>query len=162
MSEGYVICKVVHIVSAAVLFGTGLGIAFFCWFGYRSAMRSREIGTLRSVLRLTVIADAWLTAPAVLTQAVTGMILMQMLGWPLTSAWSLAVWGLFLLVGACWLPVVVIQVRLKRTADRAESIAALPASFHHSFRRWFALGIPAFVAVLILFYLMVAKPLMIA
>lgn len=162
MSDGYVFCKVIHILSAAVLFGTGLGIAFFCWFGYRSAMRSREIGTLRSTLRLTVIADAWLTAPAVVIQAVTGMILMHLLGWPLTSAWALSVSGLFLLVGACWLPVVVIQVRLKRAADRAESIAALPQSFHHSFRRWFVLGIPAFIAVLILFYLMVAKPLLIS
>ena len=158
VNDAFVFCKAVHILSAAVLFGTGLGIAFFCWFGYRGAIRSGEIGTLCSILRLTVIADARLTAPAVVIQAVSGTILMSMLGWPLMSAWSLAVWGLFLLVGACWLPVVVIQVRLKRAADQAGSVEALPASFHHSFRWWFALGIPAFTAILILFYFMVAKP----
>jgi uncharacterized membrane protein len=162
LNDAFVFWKTVHILSAAVLFGTGLGIAFFCWLGYRSAIRSGDIGSLRSSLRLTVIADAWLTAPAVVIQAVTGSILMSVLGWPLTGKWSVAVWALFLSVGACWLPVVVIQIRLKRTADEAVSVAGLPASFHSSFRWWFALGIPAFTLILILFYFMVAKPFLIA
>jgi len=83
--------KTAHILSAAIIFGTGLGIAFFTWFGYRRAIRSRDVGSLRSVLRLTVIADACLTAPAVAFQAVSGVVLMNHLGWPLVSAWSV-VW----------------------------------------------------------------------
>ena len=151
--------KTAHVLSAAVLFGTGLGIAFFCWFGYRGAMRSRDIGALRSVLRLTVIADACFTAPAVLFQAVSGVVLVNYLGWSLASAWSLAVWALFLLAGACWLPVLYIQARLSRESHRAASIDALPAWFHAWFRRWFGLGVPAFVSVIAIYYLMVAKPL---
>src|SRR5262252_11199484 len=111
------IWKTAHILSGAVIFGTGLGIAFFCWFGYRGAMRSRDIGALRSVLRLTVAADAWLTAVAVAFQAASGARMMSALGWRYDSAWSLAVWGLFGLAGAFWVPVVFIQAYLARTAQ---------------------------------------------
>jgi uncharacterized membrane protein len=159
MTSVFLWWKTAHILSASVLFGTGLGIAFFCWFGYRTALRRGEIATLRSVLRLTVIADACFTAPAVVFQAVSGWVLMRLLGLPFTSPWALASIGLFVLVGACWLPVVVIQIRLWREARAISSIDLLPASFHRQFRCWFALGVPAFAGVIGLYYLMVAKPL---
>jgi uncharacterized membrane protein len=151
--------KTAHILSAAIIFGTGLGIAFFTWFGYRGAVRSRDIGALRSVLRLTVVADAWLTAPAVAFQAASGVVLMNRLGWPLVSAWSIAVWALFLFAGACWIPVLLIQVRLNRESQQAASVDALSAGFHLRFRAWFALGVPAFAAVIAIYWLMVVKPL---
>jgi uncharacterized membrane protein len=151
--------KTAHVLSAAILFGTGLGIAFFCWFGFLRALRTGDIAGLRLVLRLTVLADAWFTAPAVVFQAVSGWVLMSLLGWPLASPWSIAVWSLFIFTGACWLPVVVMQVRLSREADRVPSMEALSVRFHRWFRLWFALGIPAFTAVVLLFYLMIAKPL---
>ena len=154
--------KIAHILSAAIVFGTGLGIAFFCWFGYRNALRSRDIGALRSALRLTVIADACFTAPAIVFQALSGVILMNYLGWPLVSAWSIAVWVLFLLAGACWLPVLYIQARLSRESRETASIDALPPWFHTWFRRWFVLGIPAFAAVIAIYWLMIAKPLAVA
>jgi len=80
-------------------------------------------------------------------------------GLPLVSPWSIAVWSLFLIVGACWLPVLKLQVMLRDEAERASSTAALPAHFHVLFKWWFALGIPAFGAVLAIYWLMVAKPL---
>lgn len=159
MSHAFEFWKTAHILSAAVLFGTGIGIAFFCWFGYRTALRSGEIGVLRSVLRFTVIADACLTVPAVIFQALSGIVLMRMLNWPVASRWSIAVWGLYLLIGACWLPVLVIQAQLKREAEQVSTIEALPAQFYRKFRWWFALGIPAFAAVVVIYYLMVAAPL---
>jgi uncharacterized membrane protein len=162
VSEAIALWKTAHILSAAILFGTGLGTAFFCWFGYRNALRANEIGALRATLRLTVIADACFTTPAVMFQAASGVVLMILLGWPHISAWSISVWSLFALIGACWLPVVAIQVRLKRESEQAASIAALSKEFHRQFRIWFALGIPAFAAVVAIFYLMVAKPLSIA
>jgi uncharacterized membrane protein len=154
--------KTAHLLSAAVLLGTGLGIAFFCWFGFLRALRTQDMAGLRLVLRLTVHADAWITAPAVVFQAVSGLVLMNLLGWPLVSPWSIAVWSLFILTGACWLPVIAMQIWLSREADRVPSIEALPARFHRWFRLWFALGVPAFTAVVLLFYLMVAKPLAIS
>jgi uncharacterized membrane protein len=80
-------------------------------------------------------------------------------GWPLVSPWSIAVWSLFLLAGACWLPVLKLQVLLRDEAGRAASVVALPAHFHVLFRWWFALGVPAFAAVIAIYWLMVAKPL---
>ncbi len=162
MSHAYALWKTVHVLSATILFGTGLGTAFFCWFGYRNALRSNDIGALRTVLRLTVIADYCFTAPAVVLQAASGLVLMSLLGWAWMSQWSTAVYGLFVLAGACWLPVVWLQIRLSRDAARAPSTAALPVRFHRWFRWWFALGVPAFAAVIVIFYLMVAKPLPVA
>jgi uncharacterized membrane protein len=154
--------KTAHVLSAAIIFGTGLGIAFFTWFGYRSAMRSGTLEPLRSILRLTVIADAWLTAPAVVFQAASGVFLMDAYGWPLLSAWSIAVWSLFAVAGACWLPVLLIQQELARASREAASVAALPPGFHRMFRWWFALGTVAFAAVIAIYWLMVAKPLAVA
>ena len=157
--DAHTFCRLLHILSSTVLFGTGLGIAFFAWFGYRRAMRLGEIDGLRAVLRLTVIADACCTAPAVVLQLASGLVLMRMNGWPLDSPWALTALGLFALVGLLWLPVVVIQVLMSRAADRADSTAALDPGFHRSFTLWFVLGVPAFLIVIVLFYLMVAKPL---
>jgi uncharacterized membrane protein len=159
VSDALVLWKTAHVLSATVLFGTGLGIAFFCWFSYRGAMKTGEIAVLRSALRWTVLADAWLTAPAVVFQAVSGVVLMGLLGWPLGSPWADAVWSLFAFVGVCWVPVVVMQARLSREANRVTTVEALPARFHWMFRIWFVLGIPAFTAIVVLFYLMIAKPL---
>jgi uncharacterized membrane protein len=159
MSGALAFWKAAHILSAAVLFGTGLGIAFWCWFGYRGAMRTADIGALRAALRLTVVADACLTAPAIAFQGVSGVVLMTLLGWPLLSAWSVAVWALFIFTGACWLPVVWIQRVQWREAQDASSVAALSGAFHQRFRVWFALGVAAFAAVIAIYWLMVAKPL---
>ncbi len=151
--------KTAHVLSAAVIFGTGLGIAFFTWFGCRAAIRAADIGALRVVLRYTVIADACFTAPAVAFQAASGVLLVDRLGWSQLSAWSIAVWALFFLAGACWIPVLGVQARLSREARAAASTAALPELFHRLFRWWVALGIPAFAAVIAITWLMVAKPL---
>lgn len=159
MTTAFAFWKTVHVLSASILFGTGLGTAFFCWFGYQRARRCEDLPSLRSVLRLTVLADACFTALAIILQPMSGIILMNMLGWPLLSAWSIAVASLFVFIGLCWLPVVVLQVLLKREAEKVSAVKMLPARFHAWFRYWFALGVLAFTALVVIFYLMIAKPL---
>jgi uncharacterized membrane protein len=159
MTEVYVLWKLVHLLSASVLFGTGLGIAFFAWFGYRRAMSIGEIDGLRAVLRLTVIGDTCFTAPAVLVQLASGIALLNLNQWSLVSPWSLTVFVLYGTVGLFWLPVIVIQILMSREAAQASSIDQLKPGFHVRYLLWFALGIPAFLIVLALFYLMIAKPL---
>lgn len=159
MINAYTLWKTTHIISAAILFGTGLGIAFFAWFGYRRAMKTGQMDGLRTVLHLTVVGDMCFTAPAVVFQLVSGLALMSIDSWSLSSPWASTVMGLFVLVGLLWLPVVVIQVRMNREAHRVGSIQDLSPGFHRRFILWFVLGIPAFLLVVAIFFLMVAKPL---
>lgn len=154
----YLLLKTLHVLSAAVLLGTGAGIAFFTWFGYKLALRNGSIESLRNTLRLTVLGDWVFTSVAVLVQPLTGFLLMREAGWPLSSAWFAWVATLFVATGLCWLPVVWIQYRLRNYALQSTSTGQLPASFHREFLIWFALGMPAFAMVLMLYWLMVAKP----
>ncbi len=157
--NAHTLWKLVHMLGASVLFGTGMGIAFFAWFGYRRAMEIGEIDGLRTVLRLTVIGDTVFTAPAVVLQLVSGIALVHLYNWSLISPWALTVFGLYGVVGLLWLPVVVIQIRMSREAARASSIAELPEGSHNRYRIWFVLGIPAFLLVIGIFYIMIAIPL---
>jgi uncharacterized membrane protein len=153
----YLLIKLLHIFGAAVLFGTGLGIAFFMWFGCREALHHGHIDLLRGVLRWTVIADTVFTASAALLQPLTGLTLYQMEGLPWSNPWLWIVIGLYLFVGVCWLPVVALQIRLRNAAIAAPDIPSLPAQFHRDLKSWFALGWPAFGAMLVLLAMMVFR-----
>lgn len=157
--DGLLLLRAAHVLSAAIIFGTGLGIVFFTWFGYRAAVREGAIGALRQTLRLTLIADVGLIAPAAAFQAASGFALMEARSWSLASAWSVAVWDIFAFAGVCWLLALFILVRLARGSREAPSVAALPARFHRRFRLWLALGALVYAAVIVIYWLMVAKPL---
>lgn len=157
MSDPYSWLKLIHIVSATVLFGTGLGTAFQMWM----ANRSGDVRAIAAVARNVVIADYLFTTPAVIIQPVSGIALIWIAGYDPFSSWLVAVYALFILTGACWTPVVAIQTRLRNIArDCASGGRALPDEYHRLMRRWTTLGIPAFSAVLVIFWLMVAKPVL--
>jgi uncharacterized membrane protein len=153
----YLWIKWLHIVGSAILFGTGLGIAFFAWFGYRRGMEQGDIGLIRGVLGLTVTADAIFTATAAVAQPITGYLLWRMTGGTWPDRWLLLVIVLYVFVGACWLPVVALQLRLRNDAMLAGTVGQLDARFHRRFRTWFVLGWPAFLAVMGLFGLMLTR-----
>lgn len=145
----YLWIKLVHILSATLLFGTGLGTAFFMLRAWTSG--SDE--ALRVTSRHVVLADWLFTTPAVIIQLVTGLWLARALSIPWTSTWFVTVLALYGLVGACWLPVVWIQLRVRTIMGNGAQISACDSLM----RVWTLLGIPAFGAVLVLFYLMVSK-----
>ena len=95
----YLILKVIHILSGAVLFGTGAGIAFFML----RAHATRDPATVAAVSRIVVLADYVFTATAVVVQPISGLVLISTQGWSLTEPWLLAVYGLYVFIGACWL-----------------------------------------------------------
>lgn len=153
--NSYFILKVIHITSAAVLFGTGLGIAFFKWITDRTG----NVAAIRVVSEKVVLADWLFTLPAIVVQALTGLALARMLGYPLSHAWLAWSLALFCLAGLCWIPVVGLQIQMRdlaRTAEREGSPVA--ARYRSCARLWFWLGVPAFTAVLLIFWVMVAKP----
>ena len=155
--NAYAVLKFVHILSSAVLFGTGLGTAFFMWMSHRSG----NVAAIANAARITVLADWLFTTPAVIVQPVSGLWLMQLAGYRLDTPWLLAAIALYLIAGACWLPVVALQLRVRSlSAESMRSNEPLPARYHAYMRWWFALGWPAFAAVITAFWLMIAKPVL--
>lgn len=151
----YLALRFLHIVGAAVLLGTGAGIAFFML----KAHLSRDIAVIAGVARIVVIADFIFTATAVVLQPVTGMLLARMAGYPIMDGWIGLSIILYIITGAFWLPVVWMQMRMRDLAAAALcSATPLPRAYHRYFRTWFAFGFPAFAAVLGIFWLMTAKP----
>ncbi len=144
-----------HLIGACVLLGTGAGIAFFMVMAHRT----RDAVLIAGTARIVVVADLVFTATAVIAQPLTGWLLARQAGWDLTEGWLLASLALYALTGACWLPVVRIQIILRDlAAEAARNATALPARYHRLYRLWFALGIPAFAAVLAILWLMIARP----
>ena len=144
-----------HVIGATVLLGTGAGIAFFMVVSHQS----RDPALIAHVASIVVLADTLFTATAAIAQPTTGILLAQIAGWPLTSGWVALSLGLYVFVGALWLPVVWMQLRMRNLA-RAERDAGapLPDAYHRLFRWWFAFGFPAFAAALVIVWLMLTKP----
>lgn len=155
MSEPFLWLRLLHVLSATVLFGTGLGTAFHMWFAHRSG----DIRAIAVAARNTVRADFWFTTPAVIVQPATGAAMMWLGGHDPLAPWLVAAYALYVIAGACWLPVVALQIRARDLAVSAlRSGMELPPAYHRIMRLWFALGWPAFAAVLAIFALMVMRP----
>jgi len=154
--NGYFLIKTLHILSATVLFGTGLGIAFFMLRSYFS----KDIQVKLYASETTVVADSVFTLPAVILQPATGIWLLGHSGYDWTQWWLVVSYILYLIAGACWLPVVWIQIQLKKiliTSVKEQSF--LPSRYFELFRIWFVLGWPAFLSLVAIFYLMATKPI---
>lgn len=144
-----------HMIGACVLLGTGAGIAFFMVM----AQRTRDARVIAHVAGTVVIADWLFTATAVVLQPISGSLLAMEIGWRLTESWILLSLGLYVLVGAFWLPVVWIQHQLRDMAQAAAAAGAdLPDRYHRLYRVWFIAGFPAFAAVLAIVWLMIVRP----
>ena len=147
--------RLVHVVGATVLLGTGAGIAFFMVM----AVRTRNPALIAHVAGTVVVADTLFTATAAVLQPVTGYLLVEAIGWSLWEGWIVLSLALYVLTGLFWLPVVRIQMQLRDLARQAAADGgALPAEFDRLYRIWFACGFPAFAAVVAIVWLMLTKP----
>lgn len=153
--DSYLILKLAHIISAVALAGTGFGIAFFMFM----VSRSGNVQAIAVTARHVVLADWLFTTPAVITQLVTGIWLMKVLGYSFMSPWFMAVMGLFVFIGACWIPVVFIQYQLRTLAIAQLESTVTEERFRRLMKLWTFLGVLAFAAILVIFWLMVVKPL---
>ena len=151
----YFTLKLVHVLSATVLFGTGVGTAFFKW----TTDRSGDVGAIRIVSERVVLADWLFTTPAAVVQPVTGVALALLLGYPLTSFWLVLTFVLYAAAGICWIRVLWLQVVMRDLAIAAASSGTeLDARYALYNREWFWLGIAAFGMFILIFYLMVFRP----
>ena len=153
--EAVDILRWLHVIGATILFGTGAGIAFFM----RTAPGTPQPPVVAHVAGTGVAAARVSPPTAVIAQPLTGLGLAYWIGWPLTEGWLLLSIGLYVLAGLFWLPVVWIQLRMRDLARvAADEGMPLPPLYHRLFRIWFACGVPAFLAVLAILWLMLAKP----
>jgi uncharacterized membrane protein len=151
----YLGLKYLHLIGAAVLLGTGAGIAFFMLRAHLTG----EAAVIAAVARIVVLADFLFTATAVVVQPLTGIALAHEAGYSLTERWIVLSIILYLVTGAFWLPVVWIQIQMRDLAALAASQGKpLPGRYYTLFRIWFAFGFPAFGAVLGIFWLMISRP----
>jgi uncharacterized membrane protein len=154
MIEWIELLRWLHVIGAAVLLGTGAGIAFFMLMAHRTG----DAALIAHVAGTVVVADFLFTATAVILQPVTGLLLAEAVGWPLRTPWIVASLVLYVATGLCWLPVVWIQWRMRDLARvSAATNEQLPVSYRRLFRAWVVLGVPAFSFVLIILWLMLTR-----
>jgi uncharacterized membrane protein len=151
----YFLVKYLHVLGAIVILGTGSGIAFFMLMAHRS----RDANFIARTAGVVVIADMLFTLSAVIAQPITGGILMMLSATDVSERWLLASLGLYAVAGLFWVPVIFMQIEMRDLAAlAAENGDALPPRYFALFRRWFAFGIPGFGSVMMILYLMIAKP----
>ena len=151
----YFLLKFLHLMGATVLLGTGAGIAFFMLRAHRTG----NVAVIAGVASIVVIADFLFTATAAILQPITGMALAWQAGYALTEGWVVLSIALYVLIGAFWLPVVWMQMKMRDLAQTALAEGApLPEPYYRLFRIWFAFGFPAFAAMLVIYWLMITRP----
>lgn len=152
----YLIVKTLHILSAVLIMGTGLGTAFYLFM----VNRTDSILAKTVVSRLVCRADFYFTTPAVIFQPLSGMWLMNKINMPFSATWIWVSIALFLFCGICWLPVVYLQLKMRDIAKVAyDNDTELPNEYNTLAKKWELLGYPAFIAVIVIFFLMVIKPM---
>ena len=151
----YFVVKYLHVLGAVVILGTGSGIAFFMLMAHLS----RDAAFIARTASVVVLADMMFTLSAVIAQPVTGGILMMLSSTSLTEGWLAASLALYAVAGLFWVPVIFMQMEMRDLARvAAEKGLVLPPRYLVLFRRWFVFGIPGFGSVMIILYLMIAKP----
>ncbi|MCP3690117.1 MAG: DUF2269 domain-containing protein [Gammaproteobacteria bacterium] len=152
----YITLKTLHILSMVLLFGTGLGSAFYKWM----ADRSGNVTHIAITNRHVVLADWIFTTPTVIFQPLSGLLMVSLLDLPLTTPWIMLSLLLYALAGICWLPVVWLQIRMQKiSAEAASGGCKLPEKYWQLARWWFWLGVPAFISMVLVVVLMVYKHL---
>ena len=150
----YLVLKWVHILSSTILFGAGVGSAFHLF----AATLRRRLGGVAGATRNVVVADWLLTTPTAVLQPLTGVWLVQKTGLSWGTPWVAWSLGLYAFAIACWLPVVVIQIRMRTVADAAEHARApVPAAYDRLFHWWTGFGVAALATFLLIFWLMVTR-----
>lgn len=150
----YLSLKTIHLLSMVLLFGTGLGSAWYKWM----TDRSNNLAHIAMTNRQVVLADWLFTSPTIIIQPLTGIAMVKFLEIPLTTTWVLASLLLYLLAGICWLPVVWLQIRMKQISAQAIiNHSELPEQYWRYAKYWFWLGVPAFCAMVFIVVLMVFR-----
>ncbi len=151
----YLALKYLHILSMVLLFGTGLGSAFYKWMSDHNG----NVINIATTNRHVVLADWIFTTPTVIFQPISGIWLASIMGIPLMTPWIAISLALYAVAGICWLPVVWLQIRMRDLSKIAvDTQTPLTQQYWRYARIWFYLGVPAFIAMMLIVFLMIFKP----
>lgn len=151
----YLLLKTLHVIGGAVLLGTGIGIAFFMVLAHRT----RNPLIVAHTVGVVVIADALFVATTLLWQPITGALMAVAYLYDWYAPWLAISLILYVVAGAFWLPILWLDWRIRNLAREAVAAhALLPPLYHRLYAIRFAIGIPAFSAVIAIFWLMIAQP----
>jgi uncharacterized membrane protein len=159
----YNIVKIIHVISASVLFGTGMGTAAYMLIAHYQpnlALRAKAYSQV-------VYADWLYTTPSAVIQAFSGLLMIYLKGYFLhLSDYQLHAWWVqgsilaYVIAGLCWLPVLYLQTKMKiMTYVASTQASSLPEKYFIYFKLWIFLGIIAFSCLCYVFYLMANRPL---
>jgi len=151
----YLSLKTIHMFSMVLLFGTGFGSAWYKWM----ADRSGKVKHIAATNRQVVLADWLFTTPTIVIQPLTGFGLLVLLDIPLSTPWVSWSLVLYIIAGACWLPVVWLQIKMRQLSELASlTNSDLNEQYWQYAKMWLSLGVPAFSAMVVIVFLMVFKP----
>lgn len=151
----YLYLKFIHILSSTILFGTGIGTASNLFLAHRT----QDTALIAATTRYVVVADWIFTGTSGIVQAITGLWMVLLVGYSLTSLWILGSIIGYCVAAFCWFPVVYLQIKMRDIAVLAhKNGTGLPPLYYRYYRTWFWLGWPAFISLIIVFYLMTNKP----
>ena len=145
-----------HILSAIVLFGSAIAIAWFKWSGDRTG-DVHAIHTINQQVR----AAGWIfTAPTLILQPVTGIILAVQSNRSLAEDWIAGSLVLYAVAAGCWTYGVRMQSRMLAlsAATAVEEGRPLPAQYATVARWWRGLHIAMLASFLAILWIMVFKP----
>jgi uncharacterized membrane protein len=148
--------KFIHVLTAAAMFGTWLGISGFMLLAYRSGNPS----VVALVAQFVVRIELFVVAAAMALQPISGFPLAWAIGLtPLNEFWIDVSLVLYAAVVAVWLVSLRIEIRLRNMARQAAlGRGTLADDYPRLFRIWFALAAFLVAATVAIILLMVWQP----
>lgn len=130
----YIAVKWIHIVSSTIVFGTGIGSAYY----FLCAGWQRNPTLVAFVGNALVIADWLFTATTMVLQPITGIYMVEKADFGWSSLWLWLSVVLFAVAWLCWIPVVMLQIRMRNLAREAVRTGLL--AWGKTFSAYFAGG----------------------
>jgi uncharacterized membrane protein len=148
--------KFVHVLAAAAMFGTWLGIAGFMLL----AQRSGNPSVVALVAQFAVRLELFVVAPALALLPISGFPLAWAIGLdPLNEIWIDVSLVIYAVVVAVWLAALRFEIRLRKMARQAAlGRAPVADAYPRLFRIWFALAGVIVAGMIALLLLMVWQP----
>jgi len=148
--------KFVHVLAAAVMLGTWLGLAAFMWLAHRS----KNTSVVALISQFVVTVEKTVMIPAILLQPLSGFPLAYAIGLqPFGELWILISLAFFAAIVVCWVLAMRAEIRIRDLA-RAAALESepLPKSYRQKFRTWRLLAVPLLIGMICLFALMIWQP----